>query len=62
MSNFSSIMRVCTIVCEVFIAATPHGVNEGFKIPLGQCLPLLHQLEHVLAVCGRYMVVPYSTV
>ena len=56
-------MRVYTIVCETLIAATPHGVDEGCKIPLGQCLPLcLQHLEQVLAVCGRYMVVPHPAV
>ena len=56
-------MRVYTIVCETFIGAIPHGVDEGCKIPLGQCLPLcLQTLEHMLAVPGRCMVVLHMAV
>ena len=47
----------------MLIAATPYGVDEGFKIPLGQCLPLcLQHLEQVLAVYGRYMIFPHLVV
>ena len=61
--SFQHNMRVHTIVCETLIAATPHGVDEGYKILLGQCLPLcLQHLEQVLAVCGRYMVVSHLAV
>ena len=56
-------MRVYTIVCESLIAATSHRADEGCKIPLIQCLPLcLQHLEHMLAVCGRLMVVPHLAV
>ena len=56
-------MRVYTIVCETLIAAIPHGVDEGCETPLGQCLPLcLQHLEQVLAVCGKYMIVPHPAV
>ena len=56
-------MRVFTIVCEILIAANSHGIDEGCKIPLGQCMSLcLQHLEQVLAVCGRHMVVPHPAV
>ena len=52
-------MGVCSTSIKAFLASSPHGVDKVSQHCLQDIEPfLLQQVEQLVAICGRWMVVP----